>query len=81
MTGQQAPALPAQTIPMSSDQLGKELADRVRKAAAGFVVYRASFYVRLQHLPCTEILLTKPYLPLLELLQAALAHECPGSPE
>lgn len=75
------PEIPAQTITMSSDQFGKEMADRLKKGLDDFVVYRSSYYVRLRHLPCTEVLLTKAYLPMLELVQAALGHDCPGSPE
>lgn len=78
MTSEQAPDFPAQTITLSSDQLGKELAVRLRKALDGFVIFRASYFVRLRHLDCTEVLVTTSYAPLLELVQAALAHECPG---
>lgn len=68
----------AQTITISSGQLGKELADRLRQAVSGFVVYRSAYYVRLHHLPCGEILRTTAYTSLTGLLQPALEHECPG---
>lgn len=75
-----APGVPAQTITISADQFGREMADRLKKALDGFVVYRSSYYVRLRHLECTQVLLTSSYLPLLDLLQLAMDHDCPGAP-
>lgn len=78
---ERAPGVPAQTITMSSDAFIRELDLWLRKSLAGFVVYRSAYYTRLRHLECTEVLMTKAYVPLFEVVQLAIEHDCPGSPE
>lgn len=73
--------IPAQTITLSSDQLASEARRRMDEALAGFRVYRSAFYLRLQHLPCLEILRTTPEAMLTELVDAALQHACTVSPQ
>lgn len=72
--------IPAQTITISSDQLGREMASRLDKALGPFEVCRSADKVVLRCIRCKARWPEGQRQWLDRLVHIALQHECPGDP-